>query len=169
MPLKQKKKQPRLNFADAQAIRAERAQNPSLTLDDLAGKYAVSSMTISRVLRGEVHRKEKARKLTHQEVQELRYLARTDTLTQADLSKRFGISQGEVSRIVNGELYARVPPSTKEQDQIARRKAITEMIEREYKKVMASIPVVGDDGLARTQGNPSFKPPGSPDSGGQQP
>ncbi|HEX5745107.1 MAG TPA: hypothetical protein VFZ09_02625 [Archangium sp.] len=45
-----------------------------------------------------------------------------------------------MSRIVSGELYARVPLSTKEQDQSARRKAITEMLEREYAKVTASLP-----------------------------
>jgi transcriptional regulator with XRE-family HTH domain len=95
-------------------------------------------------------------------------LARTETLTQEDLSKRFGISQGEVSRIVSGELYARVPPSTKEQDQIARKKAILEAADRALAQLMASIPVE-DDGPARTRGNPFWQPPSSPDSGGQQP
>ncbi|WNG45891.1 MarR family transcriptional regulator [Archangium minus] len=101
-------------------------------------------MSVSRVLRGVVHRKERARKLTPQEVQELRYLARTGTFTQEDLSMRFGLSQGEVSRIVNGELYAHVPPATKEQEQAARKKARDEWIEREYARAMASIPLEDD-------------------------
>lgn len=126
----------RLTFSDAQAIRAARAQNPALTLAELAGKYGVTPMTISRVLRGEVHRKERARKLTAADVQELRYLAQTGT-SQADLSKRFGLSQGEVSRVVRGELYADVPPGSKQQ-------AMNEWIDRAYAEFMASIPLVTD-------------------------
>ncbi|OJT20064.1 hypothetical protein BO221_33285 [Archangium sp. Cb G35] len=141
MQSKQPKKYRKLTFADAQAIRTAREQNPALSLADLAAKFGVTAMSVSRVLRGEVHRKERARKLTPQEVQELRYLARTGTFTQEDLSTRFGLSQGEVSRIVNGELYAHVPPATKEQEQAARKKARDEWIEREYARAMASIPV----------------------------
>lgn len=63
MPSKLKKYR-KLTFADAQAIRAAREQNPALSLADLAAKFSVTPMSISRVLRGEVHRKEKARKLT---------------------------------------------------------------------------------------------------------
>jgi transcriptional regulator with XRE-family HTH domain len=96
-------------------------------------------MSISRVLRGEVHQEEKGRKLLPEDVQQLRYLARTDTLTQGDLAERFGLSQGEVSRIVNGELYADVSPSAEEQAQIARLEAIAEMVDREYARFMASI------------------------------
>lgn len=106
---KKPKKYRKLSFADAQAIRAAREQNPALSLTDLAGKFGTTPMSSTRVLRGEVHRKEKERKLTPQEVQELRYLAGTGDLTQEEVSKRYGISQGEVSRIVNRELYASRP------------------------------------------------------------
>jgi transcriptional regulator with XRE-family HTH domain len=140
MTCKTPKKYRKLTFADAQAIRAGREQNPALSLNDLAAKFGVTAMSVSRVLRGEVHRKERARKLTPQEVQELRYLARTGNFTQEEVSTRFGLSQGEVSRIVNGELYAHVPPATKEQEQAARKKARDEWIEREYARAMASIP-----------------------------
>lgn len=142
MQSKQPKKYRKLTFADAQAIRAAREQNPALSLADLAAKFGVTPMSVSRVLRGEVHRKERERKLTPHEVQTLRYLARTGTLTQEGLSKNFGISQGEVSRIVRGELYAHVPPGTEEQEQAARKKARDEWIEREYARMMASIPSV---------------------------
>lgn len=155
------KKYRKLTFADAQAIRAAREQDPALTLADLAGKFGVTPMSVSRVLRGEVHRKERARKLPPQEVQELRYLARTGLVTQEEVSKRFGISQGEVSRVVSGQLYAHVPPGTKEQEQIARKKAIAEWVEREGAKVEAfvrSLPVV-DDRPPRRQEGP-FQPPG---------
>jgi transcriptional regulator with XRE-family HTH domain len=143
MPLKQPKrpkKYRKLTFADAQAVRAAREQNPALTLAELAAKFGTTRMSISRVLRGEVHQEEKGRKLLPEDIQKLRYLARTDTLTQGDLAERFGLSQGEVSRIVNGQLYADVPPSAEEQAQIARLEAITEMVDREYARFMASIP-----------------------------
>ncbi len=45
--MKKPKKYRKLTFADAQAIRADREQNPALSLDALAGKFAVSAMTIS--------------------------------------------------------------------------------------------------------------------------
>lgn len=96
-------------------------------------------------------------------------MAREGFQTQEDLSKRFGISQGEVSRIVNGELYARVPPGTKEQEQIARKKAINEQVERLYAEAMARIPRVDDRPTRTTEAPPVYQPPGSPDSGGQQP
>lgn len=80
---------------------------------------------------------------------------------------RFGISQGEVSRIVNGELYAHVPPATKEQEQIARKRVITEWVERKYARALASIPRVDDGPPSRKEG--PFQPPGSPDSNGRQP
>jgi hypothetical protein len=80
-----------------------------------------------------------------------------------------GISQGEVSRIVNGELYARVPPSTKEQEQSARKKAINERVERAYAEAMARIPRVDDRPTRKTEAPPVYQPPGSSDSGGQQP
>jgi transcriptional regulator with XRE-family HTH domain len=137
---KKPKKYRKLTFADAQAVRAAREQNPALTLADLAAKFGTTRMSISRVLRGEVHQEEKGRKLLPGDVQKLRYLARTDTLTQGDLAERFGLSQGEVSRIVNGQLYADVPPSAEEQAQIARLEAIAETVEREYARLMASIP-----------------------------
>ena len=97
-------------------------------------------------------------------------MARTDTLTQEELATRFGLSQGEVSRVVvSGELYANVPPpSTKEQEQIARKKAITEMVERRNAALMASIPVV-DDGPSQSKESPFYQPPGSHDSSGRQP
>jgi DNA-binding MarR family transcriptional regulator len=138
--LSQSKKYRKLTFADAQSIRAAREQNPGISLAELAGKYGVTPMSISRVLRGEVHRKEKARKLTPQEVQELRYLAREGLWTQEALATRFGLSQGEVSRIVKGQIYASVPPCTKEQEQLARQRAIVEQVDREYARLMASIP-----------------------------
>jgi DNA-binding MarR family transcriptional regulator len=169
MNCKSPKKYRKLTFADAQAIRTAREQNPALSLADLADKFGVTPMSISRVLRGEVHRKEKARKLTPPEVQELRYLAREGVQTQEDLAQRFGISQGEVSRIVNGELYARVPAATKEQEQSARKKAINERVEREYAEAMARIPRVDDRPTRTTEAPPVYQPPGSSDSGGQQP
>ncbi|QRK11846.1 hypothetical protein JQX13_18375 [Archangium violaceum] len=144
MQSKQPNKYRKLTFADAQAIRAAREQNPALSLAVLAAKFGVTPMSVSRVLRGEVHRKERERKLTPHEVQTLRYLARTDTLTQEGISKHFGISQGEVSRIVRGELYAHVPPGTEEQDQKARREAMLEAIDRAYEATLASIPLVDD-------------------------
>ncbi|HEX8538543.1 MAG TPA: hypothetical protein VF664_13835 [Cystobacter sp.] len=151
------KKYRKLTFADAQAIRAARNENPALSLADLAAKFGVTPMSVSRVLRGQVHRKERERKLTAQEVQELRYLARTDTLTQEFLAERFGISQGEVSRIVNGQLYAHVPPATKEQEQIARKKAVIEKVNSEYAKLEAwvrSLRVMDDRPHRRQEGCP---------------
>jgi DNA-binding MarR family transcriptional regulator len=137
----QSKKYRKLTFADAQSIRAEREQNPGISLAGLAGKFGVTPMSVSRVLRGDVHRKEKARKLPPQEVQELRFLAREGLLTQEALANRFGLSQGEVSRIVNGQIYASVPPGTKEQEQLARQRAIQEKIKRMYEELRASIPL----------------------------
>lgn len=139
MPFKTPKRNPKLTFADAQAIRAARAQNPALTQKDLAAKFGTSEMSVSRVLRGEVHREERARKLTPQQVQELRYLARASTETQEDLAKRFGITQGEVSRIVSRELYADVPTGERE-------RALRETIERAYAEARARIPVVDSSG-----------------------
>lgn len=89
-------------------------------------------------------------------------------MTQEELATRFGLSQGEVSRVVSGELYANVPPSTKEQEQIARKKAITEIVKRRYADLMASIPVV-DDGPSQRKESPFYQSPGSPDSSGRQP
>ena len=150
MSSKTPKRYRKLTFADAQAIRAARAQNPALSLAALAGKFGVTVMTISRVLRGEVHREEKARKLTPREVQDLRYLARTkpENQSQEELAKQFGISQGEVSRIVSGELYADVPTGDRE-------RALTEAIERAYIDLMASIPVVGLPGSQEHGGPPA--------------
>ena len=142
MQSKQPKKYRKLTFADAQAIRAAREQNSALSLADLAAKFGVTPMSVSRVLRGEVHRKERERKLSPHEVQTLRYLARTGTLTQEGLSKQFGISQGEVSRIARGELYAHVPSSTEEQEQKARRDAALEAAQRQLDEILASIPRV---------------------------
>jgi len=51
---KKPKKYRKLTFADAQAVRAAREQNPALTLAELAAKFGTTRMSISRVLRGEV-------------------------------------------------------------------------------------------------------------------
>ncbi len=132
-PMKPKRYR-KLTFADAQSIRAAREQDPALSLAVLAAKFNVTPMSVSRVLRGEVHREEKARKLSPRGVQELRYAARTGTATQEDLAKRFGVSQGEVSRVVRGELYANVSTGDRE-------RALTDSIDRAYAEMMARIPL----------------------------
>lgn len=107
-------------FTDAEAIEVVQRVNSGEPQKSVAQSFGVSKTTISAICRGarysEVtgvplatprYRRSDCRKLSDQQVLEIRTIYRDDpSISMAELGTRFGVTHQTVSRILHGLLYA---------------------------------------------------------------
>ncbi len=118
--------------SQAQAVRQAKAANPRLTQVDLAARFHTPQSSVSRILTGRVFPEQKPRKLTEEQVQDLRYIGASSSITQA--ARKYGITKSEAADIVQGCSYRDVPLSDRES-------ALKELF-AQFDAFMASIPTV---------------------------
>lgn len=119
-----------LTFEQAQTIRQAKSEAPHLTQADLAARFHTTQSSVSRVLTGRVFPEQKPRKLTEEQIQDLRYTGATSSITQA--ARKYGITKSEAADIIQGRSYRDVPLSDRET-------ALKELF-AQFAAFMASIP-----------------------------
>jgi predicted transcriptional regulator len=105
-------KQKRLTRDQAQEIR-RRYHELGETQVELARAFGVTQPVIGRIVNNKVHVKDRARSLSNEQVQEIRYLVLTGS-TQRAVCEKFNLRPALVSCIIHRKLYASVPLSEKE-------------------------------------------------------
>ena len=106
----------RLSFEQAQAIRQAKEANPHLTQPELAARFSTTQATVSRVLAGRIFAQPPKRKLTEEQVQEVRLAGAGDPWDREQVMRKYGLTTSEVSSIVKGRTYGDVPLSDREID-----------------------------------------------------
>jgi hypothetical protein len=106
----------RLSFEQAQAIRRVKEANPRLTQPELAARFSTTQATVSRVLAGQIFAQPPKRKLTEEQVQEVRLAGVGDPWDREQVMRKYGLTTSEVSSIVKGRTYGDVPLSDREID-----------------------------------------------------
>lgn len=100
--------------------------------EDLAARFHTTQASVSRILTGRVFPEQKPRKLTEEQVQDLRYIGASSSITQA--ARKYGITKSEAADIVQGRSYRDVPLSDRES-------ALKEVF-AQFAAFIASIPTI---------------------------
>lgn len=128
----------RLSFEQAQAIRRAKEANPRLTQPELAARFSTTQATVSRVLAGQIFAAPPKRKLTEEQVQEVRLAGVRGGWAREQAMRKHGLTTSEVSSIVQGRTYRDVPLSDREIEHAI----INKHLQAVYEALMASIPRV---------------------------
>ena len=128
----------RLSFEQAQAIRRAKEVDPSLTQPELAARFSTTQATVSRVLAGQIFAQPPKRKLTEEQVQEVRLAGAKGDWDREQVMRKYGLTTSEVSSIVQGRTYRDVPLSERE---IERRIKLTSLA-MAFDAMIAAIPSI---------------------------
>lgn len=89
-------------------------QQGGVTQAQLAAQFSTSVSTVSRVINGKVHRQRPLRKLSDEQVQELRFRVRTELRPLRDFAEEYELPVSNVHAITHGRAYCDVPLSDRE-------------------------------------------------------
>lgn len=110
--------------------------DPRLTQADLAARFHTTQSTVSRVLAGRLFAQQPQRKLTEEQVQEVRLAGASGGWAREQVTEKYGLTKSEVTAIIQGKTYRDVPLS----DQEIERRISLMSLAVSHDAMMAAIP-----------------------------